>query len=205
MFPDSFVTQLLLFAIAQGAAWGNMLTGRFPLGFVGFALTFMLADVLLVLRFIERVEATTFFGWLLAFQTACLVASLEFFGRRLWCRLPAFRKRQEAGYRAALDAFMAGRDDEALRGFRRLFRRDPWDAEAACMIATVLAGAGRHRRARWWFGRARMRARTAVLRDEIDEEVRWLTTERRRSGMASIGRRDQTSTMRTRPRNRAAG
>jgi hypothetical protein len=172
VLPDSFYAQLLAFVAVQTAGWWNMLTGRFRLGFAQFAAGWMLADAALLLRLVAGDAGPTYRLVIVVLQALALVGLGEVVVRRIVRARPGFRRDQEALFAAALDAFMAGRDEEARRGFRRLFRRDPWDAEAATMVATLLARAGERGRALAWFRRARTRARSETLRQRIDEEVR---------------------------------
>jgi hypothetical protein len=108
-----------------------------------FVTTLALADVLLIMRFVLRDDGVDFTNLLLGVQILCTISLFEFTLRRIVRSRRAFRQRQTDHSADALHAFMVGDDDTAPAGFRRLFRRDPWDAKSATMVATVHAARGK--------------------------------------------------------------
>lgn len=172
-----FLALLCSFAVGQCVAWRNMLRGRFALGFVQFALVFFLADVLLVLHFIAGDDGSRWRIALWAFLLVCFLSAAEYLFHAIRGRRVKFREAQARQYGEAMDAFLRRQDADALRGFRRVCRRDPWDSAAALMVGT-LEREGRDQR---WLRRARARAEDPRLRDEIEEELRWRRETKRRT------------------------
>lgn len=137
MFPDQFFPQLLFFLLAQAAAFGLLRTGMLVWGFSVMVLGWVLGDLALILHFAFPTQVTGYALSLWALQLLALASASLFFGWRFLRRRKGFRAAQERDYEKALDLFMSGRDPEAIRIFRRLFRRDPWDVEALLFLGRL--------------------------------------------------------------------
>jgi len=174
MWVDNFWVQALFFALLLVAAVGNMRTGRFGLGFAQFVLGWLLADGALVMRFVFEETGPAFTRTVLALQVCATVGIATYAFGRIRRRLTGFRDRQDQRYLDALDRFMAGDDEAAIAGLRRIVRKDPWDGQARAMLATVHAANGRRRAALRWYRRSAALLADGEWRDEIEEEIRCL-------------------------------
>ncbi|MEZ5989782.1 MAG: hypothetical protein R3F30_11795 [Planctomycetota bacterium] len=173
MFADSFLFQLLVFVVVQATALALLRTGMLVAGFTLLGGSWLLADAALMLRFLLHDPDTTRLC-LVGLQAMAVLGGGGFALWRVVRGRPGFRARPEEQWRRALDAYMAGRDQEAVSLLARLRRRDPWDAEACLLAARIEVDGGRPGPARRLLARAARLGVDTPLTPEIEEEQRCL-------------------------------
>lgn len=177
MFEDSFLANLAVFLAGQIAGVGYLRTGLIARGMAVVVPSWVLADAALLSRFAYESE-TAFRASLSGMQLVCAGALMLFVSGRLRRRLPSLAAERSGLLRRAFVAYLRNDLDEARTGYRRLVSRDPWDLEARLGLATVLARAGRARRARAAFRVARSLDRERRWEDVIRDELARLARAR---------------------------
>ncbi len=155
MFAEAFLPNLLIFAFGQLVAWGYLRTGLVWRGALLLVFGWITADVALVARLAFDDRGWLFITSLLLMQTHALAEGLLFAFGRLRRRWPRWRRERPLRFREAVLAYLRNDLESAATIQRQLLRRDPWDFDATLALATVLARAGKARRARSLFRRAR--------------------------------------------------
>lgn len=151
---DTFLPNLVVFAVGQATAWFHLRTGRWCAGGALSAALWLLADCALVAR--NMFGATGGHVWLplVAMQVLAIGAGL-WLGIRWWWRRGSRTARQRPELFAdGLAAYLRGDLVLAAATFRRLVKNDPWDAAAWIAAGNVAQRAGRPRIASryWWRG-----------------------------------------------------
>lgn len=154
MFTAAFLPNLLLFAIGQAAAWFYLRTGRFLLGVVATVALWVLADWLLVAKYLfgrpdDQLQLPL--GLLQGVAIVVVVALAYGQWRRRWSQTS---KRRHELFAAGVAAYLRADYPGAQQSLRRLVRNDPWDAAAWAALADVLWRAGQPGKARAAFRRA---------------------------------------------------
>jgi hypothetical protein len=189
MLADSFLFQLLLFALAHVAAWGNMRHGRMWLGFGQFASVWILLDFALIERFVVGETGAWYLLPLLGMQLVAIASAAEWFWRRHRRTRPTFIAAQDRDYAQALQLWMSGEDPKARDVLQPMLRRDPWDVEARLLLGTIEHETGSSRRALQLLKQAAFRTHEPLLKSEIREELRRLKTKmERRAAIGGAGR-----------------
>ncbi len=154
VFTAAFLPNLLLFAIGQAAAWFYLRSGRFLLGVAATVALWVLADWVLVAKYLfGRTDAQLQLPLGLLQAVALATAAGLAFGqwRRRWSKTSQQRPQLFA---AGLAAYLRADYAVAQQTLRRLVRNDPWDAAAWAALADVLWRSGQPGRARAAFRRA---------------------------------------------------
>lgn len=154
MFADQFLPNLSVFVLGQAAAWYYLRTGRFWIGAVSTAALWVLADLLLVARFIIGVSTQELALPLFLLQgvaVGTLAALLLALWRRRWSATARARPQLFA---AAMTQYLRCDHVAAASTFRRLTRADPWDVAAWTALGNVLARSAQPQRARRCYRRA---------------------------------------------------
>jgi tetratricopeptide (TPR) repeat protein len=172
VFAHAFLPNLLIFLLGQAAAYGYLRTGRTARGVSLMVGAFVLADIALLARFGFANAEDVFLAALIGMQAWSLAEFAVFTFGRIRRRLPGVQRRREIEFREAFLAYLRDEYDVAMRLFRRLLRRDPWDTESMLGLATVLDRRGKRRQARSHYRRARSLDREGLWQDVIREELR---------------------------------
>ena len=154
MFADQFLPNLSVFVLGQAAAWYYLRTGRFWIGAASTAALWVLADVLLVARFVFGVSTQDLALPLFLLQAVALgtaAALLLAQWRRRWSATARARPQLFA---AAMQQYLRCDHVAAASTLRRLTRADPWDVAAWTALGNVLAKASQPQRARRCYRRA---------------------------------------------------
>ena len=154
MFADQFLPNLSVFVLGQAAAWYYLRTGRFWIGTVSTAALWVLADLLLVARFVFGVSSQDLALPLFLLQGVALgtlAALLLALWRRRWSATARARPQLFA---AAMAQYLRCDHVAAESTFRRLTRADPWDVAAWTALGNVLAASAQPQRARRCYRRA---------------------------------------------------
>jgi tetratricopeptide (TPR) repeat protein len=154
VFADQFLPNLSVFVLGQAAAWYYLRTGRFWIGAASTAALWVLADLLLVARFVFGVSSQELAMPLFLLQGVAfgtLAALLLALWRRRWSATARARPQLFA---AAMAQYLRCDHDAAASIFRRLTRADPWDVAAWTALGNVLARSAQPQRARWCYRRA---------------------------------------------------
>ena len=166
MFADAFWPNFAIFALGQVVAFLYLFTGRVGRGGCLMLAVLLLADVALVARFAYDAETVTVAA--LALMQAYVFIELVLFAFGRWYRRrPGVLLRRRAEYQAGLVAELQGDDASAATVFKRLCRRDPWDAEVTLALATVERRLGNFGKARRLLRKARSLDRAGKLGDLI--------------------------------------
>jgi tetratricopeptide (TPR) repeat protein len=153
VFPDSFLPNLVLFVAGQAAAWFYLRTGRLWLGSVPMAVMWIAADVAVVLRFVFA-DTGPLYGWSLGVLQGTALATAAALLVARWRRRWSGTARQRAVlFGAAMQHYLAGRHEQAVVGFRRLARCDPWDAASWLALGNALRRLARAAAARGCYRR----------------------------------------------------
>ncbi|MEM7199981.1 MAG: tetratricopeptide repeat protein [Planctomycetota bacterium] len=172
MLGDSFLFNFVVFALGQFAAWGYLRTGRIPRGATLAIGAWVLADIALVAKFAYE-GGTLVAGISLALMQIYSLTEFGLFVYGRWRRQGAtMRSEQEELHREAFVHYLRNELEPAGDLYRKLLRRDPWDAEAALSLGRVLDRAGDAKPARRWLRVARSLDRSERYRDFIGEELR---------------------------------
>ena len=154
MFADQFLPNLSVFVLGQAAAWYYLRTGRFWIGALSTAALWVLADLLLVARFVFGVSSQDLALPLFLLQGVALgtlAALLLALWRRRWSATARARPQLFA---AAMAQYLRCDHVAAASTFRRLTRADPWDVAAWTALGNVLAASAQPQRARRCYRRA---------------------------------------------------
>jgi len=154
VFADQFLPNLSVFVLGQAAAWYYLRTGRFWIGAVSTAALWVLADLLLVARFVIGVSSQDLALPLFLLQGVALgtlAALLLALWRRRWSATARARPQLFA---AAMAQYLRCDHVAAAATFRRLTRADPWDVAAWTALGNVLARSSQPQRARRCYRRA---------------------------------------------------
>lgn len=154
MFADQFLPNLSIFVLGQAAAWYYLRTGRFWIGAVSTAALWVLADLLLVARFVFDASSQDLALPLFLLQAVALgtlAALLLALWRRRWSATARARPQLFA---AAMQQYLRCDHVAAASTFRRLTRADPWDVAAWTALGNVLAKSAQPQRARRCYRRA---------------------------------------------------
>jgi hypothetical protein len=174
MFPDAFAPNLAVFLLGQVVAWSYLRTGLLLRGVAVLILTWVFADLALVLRFAYGETGPAYLASLAAMQCVTLAAGLQLAIGRRRRRGEGFRRRRELGFRESMVQLLRDELDPARIGLSRLVRADPWDLPARLTLGVVLSRQGRARAARRQLVGARRLDRERRYADAIDCELRRL-------------------------------
>lgn len=174
MFEDAFLPNLLVFLLGQAAAWGYVRTGLVVRGALVMVVGWAAADIALVARFMFSETGAVYRGALILMQAWSLVEFVLFATGRILRRSKARQAEREVLLREAGIHWL--KDELALARpiYARLVRRDPWDADAALGLATVLGDLGSQRPARRWLRRVRALDTKKHLADVVEIELERL-------------------------------
>lgn len=179
MFPDSFLPNLLIFVMAQVAAWGYLRTGLIRRGAILMVSTWVLADAALLARFAYEEDGPPFRIPLYLMQTHALLETFLFAFGQLRRRFTRTARRRRELFRSAFVHYLRDELDEATGILIRLRRNDPWDLQSTLALANVMASRRRHRRAIGLYRQARGLDRHQQYRDFIGHQLRRFAARRR--------------------------
>lgn len=181
MFEDSLAINLVIFLAGQLVAYLYLRTGRRQRGLVLMIGAWVLADVALVQRFVFGAVDEVYYASLIAMQGWSVLEFAGYFFSRMRRRSKAVRKRRDLEFRSGFEAYLQNDLELAIRNFRGIVRRDPWDLPVVVALATALARSEepRHRR------RSRSLLQAARSLDVDSEFVDIIEGESRRSGSAA--------------------
>jgi hypothetical protein len=171
MFQDSFLANLLVFALGQFAAWGYLRTGLVWRGVFLMVATWVLADVALVARLAYQ-HGETFLVALVLMQITAVLGCFGFAHGRWRRRRPRRVMARDAAYRSAFVHYLRDRLDQAATELRRLRRADPWDLPVCLGLAFVEARRGATRAATRLFRAALSLDRRRQFADVIADGLR---------------------------------
>lgn len=175
MFEDSLLINLAVFAAGQLVAYLYLRTGRRQRGLSLMIGGWVLADVALVQRFVLGSVDEVFYAALITLQAWSALEFLGYFFARLRRRSKSVRARREHEFLAGFEAYLRDDLEEAIRNFRGVVRRDPWDLPVVVALATALARSGERRsrrRSRVLLQAARNLDVDSVFVDVIESEGR---------------------------------
>lgn len=179
MFPDAFLPNLVIFLVAQVAAWGYLRTGLIRRGVFLMVSTWILADAALLARFAYEEVGASYRIPLSLMQLHALLEAFLLASGQLRRRFTKTARQRPGLFQRAFVHYLRDELDEAAAIFTRLRRNDPWDLQSTLALANVMACGRRKRRAIALYRQARGLDRHQQYRDFIGHQLKRFAARRR--------------------------